>query len=313
MSQNDSPWRTTAIAKQIGAIRAHGKQPFPRRRRRARLLAVYASLMVLILAAAIAILSIGGAQANPTQSAAAAEKAKTLTFTSTSVLRAPGQTPQAAREEGVINLAQPAYQIRVFAGSGAIGFERRVFPDAVYVRPLRRRGPSPWDAANLKPPAVIAPTAQGSNGVADVLGLLEVLRHAKSKLVGRERRDGTILAHYRATTTLGSYLRSIRQSVPRSLSKAPAQIDVWLDPANRVRLAIRRFTIPAPRPAVLELRSSFGGYGSPVAIGRPPGVQPRGFQALDPVANDPVSANVLRSLEDRSRHPATSAVDRQGG
>jgi hypothetical protein len=56
-------------------------------------------------------------------------------------------------------------------------------------------------------------------------------------------------------------------------------IDVWLDPANRVRRAVRRFTIPGPRPAAVEIQNTFSGYVSAIAIERPPGGEPRGVGA----------------------------------
>lgn len=309
MSKNDSLWRTTAIEKQIEAIRAHGKRPSGRHRPKLRFLVTYAGLMIVVLAVLSVILSGGGAQANPTQSAAAAEKARTLTFTSTTVLRAPGRAPQTTREEGAVNLTQPAYRIRIFTSTSSIGFERRVFRRALYVRPFRRHGPSPWVAAELRPPAVIAPSAQGSNGLADALGLLQVLRHIPGKLLGREHAEGTALVHYRATTTIGRYLQAIGQPVPHTLSLAGVVIDVWLDSMNRVHRAVRRFSIPGTAPATLEIRNHFQNYGRPIEIETPPGVWLVGSEPLDAVANDPVSANVLRDIEAHT-HRATGPEPR---
>jgi hypothetical protein len=301
--RKDRPWRTPTIDGQIEAIRTHGRHPRPRRQRMYPRVAGSAGALIVVLAALAVIFSGGGARADPTQSAAAAERARTLTFTSYSILRAAGQAPQIAHEEGAINLAQPGYRIRIFSVGRPLGFERRVFPRAVYVRPLRRHGPSPWVAAELSPPAVIAPTAQGSNGLADPLGLLAVLRHVPSKLLGRERVEGTTLEHYRAMTTLDQYLQAIGQPVPPSLSSAGVVIDVWLDSTNRVHRAVRRFSIPGTASATLEIRNHFQNYGHPIAIEAPPGVQLVGSEPLDPVANDPVSANVLKDLEAHTHHP----------
>lgn len=309
MSQHEPGlWQTPTIDAQIDAIRTHGAPP-PRRRRSLQI-AGSASALVVALGMLIVFLSGGGASANPTKSAAAAERAETLTFTSTSVLRAPGQPRQTAREEGAINLAQPAYRIRIFSDRSPIGFERRVFPRALYVRPLRRRGPSTWVAAELRPPAVIAPTARGSNGLADILGLLEVLRHIPSTLIGREPSAGTSLSHYRATTTLRQYLRAIGQPAPPSFAAADVVIDVWLDPANRVHRAIRKFTIPSQSPATLEIRNHFQNYGRPIAIEPPGGVALVGSEPLNPVANDPVAANVIQALEAQSHQAVGPTIER---
>ena len=297
--RKDRLWRTPTIDAQIEAIRARGRHA-PNRRPYLQLAGSVGGLIVVL--AVLAVILSGGARANPSQSAAAAEKARTLTFTSYSILRAPGQVRQIAHEEGAINLAQPGYRIRIFSVGSPVGFERRVFPRALYVRPLRPHGPSPWVAAELSPPVVIAPTAQGSNGLADPLGLLEVLRHVPSKLLGRERAEGTTLEHYRATTTLDQYLQAIGQPIPRSLSSPGVVIDVWLDSTNRVHRAVRRFSIPGTAPATLEIRNHFQNYGRPIAIEAPPGVPPVGSEPLDPVANDPVSANVLKDLEAHAHH-----------
>lgn len=306
--RKDKAWRTPTIEAQIQAIAARGRQQQPRRRRTHLQVAGSAAALIVLLALLTVIIGGGGARADPTQSAAAAERAKTLTFTSTSVLRARDRAPENAHEEGAINLAQPAYRIRIFTAGSPIGFERRVFPRALYVRPLRPHGPSRWVAAKLSPPAVIAPTAEGSNGLADPLGLLEVLRHVPSRLLGHERAEGTTLDHYRATTTLGRYLHAIGQPTP-ALSPARVVIDVWLDSTNRVHRAVRTFSIPGSRPATLEIRNQFRNYGRPLAVEAPPGVTLVGSEPLDPVANDPITANVLRAIETHTHDPAAPSGD----
>lgn len=254
-------------------------------------------MVVLAVASLALIVGGGGVHANPTRSAAAAEQAKTLTFSSTTVFRAPGHARETSREEGAINLAEPAYRVRIFDLRGQVAFERRVFPRALYVRPLRSRRPSRWVAAELCPRAVIAPTARGSNGVADILGLLEVLRHTTSRRIGEEESGGISVVHYRVTTTLGRYLGAIGQPAPPPLAAGGVVINVWIDSENRVRRAVRRFTILGSPASTLEIRTRFGDYGRPITITTPPGVPHVGSEPLDPFANDPVTENVLRAVE----------------
>lgn len=313
MPKDSHPWSGSPPMEQVfDAIRRQDPDPWHRRLGKARGLISSALVLMLGLAVVAVIVSGGGAQADPSLSATAAEKAKTLRFSTTSLLRVPGLRPQTAQETGEINLALPAYRVRVYSGGSPIGFERLVFPRAVYVRPLRPRRPSPWVAAALSPPAVIAPTARGTNGIADPLGLLEVLRHAVSSFIGRETIQGATLYRYRADISLGAYLRAIGQAVPHALSYAPVRIGVWLDSDSRVRRVTRLFSIPGRQPATLEIDSRFNGYSKHVSIEPPAGVPLRGVEPLDPVANDPVSASVLHALETRSRHPATPALHSQG-
>jgi hypothetical protein len=243
---------------------------------------------------------------------AAAEKAKTFTFASNSVLDLDDRKPQVTVETGAVDLAAPAYRVRVAPGETGVGFERLVFTHALYVRPITASAARSWIGVRLSPAAVIAPSANVSNGVGDPLGLLEVLSQSKGAVrVAHQRLDGVLTVHYRLRSTLGAFLRAQNQSIAARLAASPVLIDVWLDEANRVLLARRQFQVGGSRHASLSITTSFAAYGKPVALSAPGGVSTNVVESLNPVAGDPVSASLLAALKLGSRHPGSPAIHPQ--
>jgi len=291
--------------------------PAPRRpgrfpgRARGRLLPVGAAVGVVILAVVFALLQLHGtsrALADPARGAAAAERERTFRFSSRSELLFADGRSRLSLAQGEVDLAIPAFRVRVDSGPGSSGFERVVFPGAVYARPLTPAAARPWLGAHLSPTAQITPRAASGEGIGDPLGLLALLSKSHgARLVGTERVAGEIARHYRLHSTLGAFLLLERRHALTRIAAIPVTIDVWQDDANRVLRATRDFALGGPRRERLNVETDFFAYGQPTAISVPAGVALIGSQRLSPLAGDPLASGALSALTFGAEHPATAA------
>jgi hypothetical protein len=321
--EHPDPWRTTtlvALGEEFQRLEDEQLQRRPEhnRRRRVRLQVVSGLTLLILTAGVLGILFTQHAPralADVTDAAAAAEKAKTFGFDSKSVFKFADGSSQSAEEAGTVDFVTPAYRARIDSGAGSGGFERVVFAHALYERRVGPHASPAWIGVHLQPRAVIAPVAGASSGVADPLGLLDVLsRGNRAMRVGRQQIDGVQTLHYRLRSTLGEFLRAQGQKASPTQAATPVVIDVWLDDANRVRLASRLFLLDGHGHGGAEqllITTSFSGYGAPVRLRAPAGVRLVGTQPLNPVADDAVSANLGGQLAQHSRHPATPAIRKQ--
>ena len=294
--------------------------PAPRRpgrltgRGRRRLLPLGAAVGVVILAVVFAALQLHGtsrALADPSQAAAAAQSAGTFTFTTVSELLSGRSPSTVSRSKGEVDLAgQGAFRVRVQGGLG-VGFERVVFPAAVYFRGIGRHGARAWLGAHLAPPASITVHTPSGGGFGDPLGLLAVLaktRHAQR--LGVERVRGELTQHYRLRFTLGAFLAAEGQAAQPTVASLPVTVDVWQDRENQLLRAVRTFHLPARGGEQLVVRSEFGRYGAPTAIRAPAGVTLVGSQRLSPLADDPLGASVLGTVTFGTEHTGTAVPSR---
>jgi hypothetical protein len=307
---HSDPWRTPtliSLGEDFQRLEQQERMPAPRPPARSgrgwRTASAFALVAVLVAVLAVALTGHPSrALADVRDAAAAAERAKTFVFHSTSVLSVAGAKPEVTSETGAIDLATPGYRVRVAAPGSGTGFERIVFPHALYVQPFEAEKRYPWAGVRLRPTAVIAPTMQGGRSVDDPLGLLAVLSQSRGAVrVGSQRIDGVETTHYRLRSTLGAFLRAQEQA-------SPVIIDVWLDGADQVLLASREFLLGGPRRVQLQIRTSFTGYGAPVTLSAPRGVSLEVTESLNSAAKDVVGANVLDAVRNQSRHPATPDV-----
>lgn len=281
-----------------------------RGRARRRLLPVSAAVGLVILAVVFAVLQLRGtprALADPSQAAAAAQSAGTFTFTTVSELRFVRSPSTVSRTKGEVDLVgQGAFKVRVQSGLG-VGFERVVFPRAVYFRGIGRHGARAWLGAHLVPPASITVHTPSGGGFGDPLGLLAVLaktRHAQR--VGVDRVRGELTQHYRVQLTLGAFLAAEGQAAQPTVASLPVTVDVWQDSENQLLRAVRTFHLPARSGEQLVVRSEFGRYGAPTAIRAPAGVTLVGSQRLSPLADDPLGASILGAVTFGTEHSATA-------
>ena len=284
------------------------------RGRRRRLLPLSAAVGVVILAVVFAALQLHGtsrALADPSQAAAAAQSAGTFSFTTVSELLSGRSPSTVSRSKGEVDLAgQGAFRVRVQGGLG-VGFERVVFPAAVYFRGIGRHGARAWLGAHLAPPASITVHTPSGGGFGDPLGLLAVLaktRHAQRLGVERVRRELT--QHYRLQLTLGAFLAAEGQAAQPTVASLPVTVDVWQDTENQLLRAVRTFHLPARGGEQLVVRSEFGRYGEPTAIRAPAGVTLAGSQRLSPLADDPLGASVLGTVTFGTEHTGTAVPSR---
>jgi hypothetical protein len=307
--ESHTPWRTPALdgfGEQLGHL---DREAISRRRashrsggsRAPRVLAGVGVLTAALLAALALILAsrhAPPAQADPTGAARAALKAGSFTFQTTAVLSLAGASTDTVTESGAVDLKAHAYQLRVGSQPGKPGLERVMFTDAIYVRATSPGRIFAWDGVRLHPAAVIAPTVGAVKGIADPLGLLEVLSHSPaSTRVGEQRIDGTPTTHYRLHSTLAQFLSTQGERVAPGVRVRGVLIDVWLDRSNRVLLARRVFSFGGSRQGQLTVRTSFAKYGSTVTIKRPDAVSLLGQQRPTTIAEDPLNSTFTSVLD----------------
>jgi hypothetical protein len=274
------------------------------RRRRWRLVLGGAALVVVVaIGVTLVVQQSPKALAAPNQAAAAAERAGMFAFQTRSELRVLGRPGQLSRVEGEVDLVRPGgFRVRIQSGADGSGFERIVFPTAVYVRHLPSRGARHWLGVHLSPPATITPRAGGAG---DPLGLLAVLaktRHAQRLGVARVR--GKLTQHYRVQFTLGAFLAAEGQAAQPTVASLPVTVDVWQNSENQLLRAVRTFQLPARSDEKLVVRTEFGRYGQPTAIRAPAGVPLVGSERLDPLADDPLLTSVLSAITFGTEHSA---------
>jgi hypothetical protein len=212
--------------------------------------------------------------------------------------------------KGEVDLVRPgAFKVRVQSGLG-VGFERVVFPTAVYFRGIGRHGARAWLGAHLAPAATISVHASSGGGLGDPLGLLAILaRSHHAQFLGEQVIDGQLTRHYTLEETLGAFLPA-KSRVSPSVRSIPVEIDVWQDRLQRLVRAVRGFDIGGSRHEELVVQTDFTRYGKPTAIHAPAGVALVGSQRLNPLADDPLGASVLDAITFGTEHSATAVPTR---
>jgi hypothetical protein len=283
----------------------------PRRfaRRRKRLLPI-GVLAVTVTAALVVVVSqlhvTSRAFADPTKAAAAAESAGSFAFTTRSELLAAGSPRVVLTTSGrVAGLeGDGAFRVRVTAPSG-VGFERIVFPDAVYVHVVGARGENAWVGSHLKPRVRISTEAGSGGGLGDPLSFLGALAHSHRAQPGKMQVvDGRHTRHYALTLPLGALLPPGTDASPSQRS-IPVHIDVWQASDQQLVRAIRTFEIGGARHIRLTIQTDFRAYGKAAPIKAPPHTQLAGHQPPNPTADDPLGERVLGSLAAGRGHSAT--------
>jgi hypothetical protein len=265
-------------------------------------LAIVAAVLVIVL------LELRGTQkalADPSQAAAAAEHARTFAFTSRSELRTASHPSVVSTTSGEVDLAgSGAFKVQVTTGRG-VGFERIVFPKAVYARVVGARGARSWIGAHLSPPATITAYAGSAGGLGDPLKLMAALRRSgHTRSWDSEVVDHQHTRHYTLTLALGALLPS-QAGVSAAVRAIPVKIGIWQAHDQRLVRAVRAFEIGGPRHQQLTIQTDFVNYGKPTAIHAPPGVPLTGSQALNPTADDPLGASLLGALAAGTGRSAT--------
>jgi hypothetical protein len=289
-----------------------GERPRPGRplaRGRKRLLPIGVAAIASIAALAVLVSQLRGtsrAFADPTKAAAAAETAGSFEFTTRTELFAAGSSTVVSTTTGqVVGLkGDGAFKVRVTAPSG-VGFERIVFPDAVYVHVVGARGEHAWAGSHLRPRVRISTEAGTSGGIGDPLSFLKGLAHSHRAQPGREQVvDGRQTRHYALTLPLGALL-PLGTHASSSQRSIPVQIDVWQASDQQLVRAIRTFEIGGARHLRLSIRTDFRAYGKAAPVKAPPNTPLAGYQPLDPTADDPLGERVLDSLAAGRGHSAT--------
>jgi hypothetical protein len=282
----------------------------PGRARKHRLVPVGAGIAIVVVAAIVAAWQLRGtpAIADPSQAAGAARRAGSFAFVTRSELLAAGRPAVVSTTAGqVVDLhGAGAFKVRVTASTG-VGFERLVFPDAVYFRAVGARGARSWIGAHLRPPVTISTEVGSGGGLGDPLGLLAALRRSHAQYVGIEYVDQQLTRHYTLTLPL-STLTPPNTVLSPSVRSIPVRIEVWQAPDQRLVRAVRAFEIGGPRHLQLEVRTDFRAYGEVAPIKPPAGVEPTGYRPLDPTADDPVGASLLGLLAAGIGHSATPSA-----
>ncbi|HTW41344.1 MAG TPA: hypothetical protein VMD79_03415 [Solirubrobacteraceae bacterium] len=289
------------------------ESPPPARSRRARLrrrglLSIGAAVLSLAIAALVVVLQPRGtsrALADPSQAASAAESAGSFAFETESTLELAGGPIVRSTTKGEVNVEHHgAFKVSVTSPSG-VGFERIVFPHAMFVRPLGTRGAGEWFGTNLRPPAAIGVHSGSGGGLGDPLGLVAALaRNHRSHYVGRASVNGQHTRHYTLTLTIGQLLGPSAH-VASSVGGIRVNIDVWQNSSQQLVRAVRSFIIGGPHAGRLSVTTNFYDYGGQTRISAPPGVTPTGTQRLDPTADDPVGASLLGTVAAGLGHSAT--------
>lgn len=267
-----------------------------RRARRARLAAATAAAAAAVVIGALLIELRGTsrAAAAPDQAAAAAQRAGTFAFLSTSELLAGTRLVRASRTTGEVNLRRHAFRSTVTEAGAVSGFERIVFPTAIYTRATAGRASRFWVGSRISPPVSISVSAGTVDGFSDPLGLLAVLsRLHHATPIGTAREHGFLIWGYTVTTTFGALAAIEGRRVSSPLASTPVTIDVWQDVDNHLIRAVRTFALPAGER--LRVSTRFSRYGRPTSIVRP-SRRTVGEQPLDPFAADPIGASVLTAL-----------------
>jgi hypothetical protein len=318
--ESHASWRTPALdgfGEQLGRmeLEAASRRSASRRSGRGRAPRVLAGVGVLTAGLAVALVLIlagrhpAPAQADPTGAARAALKAGSFTFQTTAVLSLAGVKTSTVTESGAIDLKAHAYELRVGSQGGRPGFERVLFPDAIYVRATKPGRQFAWTGVGLHPAAVIAPTAGASTGIADPLGLLETLSRSHGSMrVGRQLVDGISTTHYRLHSTLAALLAAQGQRPSATARAGNVTIDVWIDRSNQVLLARRLFALAGSPSGQLMVQTSFAGYGAPVTIRPPAQVDLHGYQPPSQIAEDPLNSKFSSVLGAPLLHSATASV-----
>lgn len=264
------------------------------------------ALVVAVIFVASQLRGTTKALADPRKAAAAAELAGSFAFRTRSELVAGGMPTVVSTTTGeVVGLqGSGAFRVRVIAPSG-IGFERIVFPDAVYVRVLGARGSQAWVGSHLRPRVQISTEAGSAGGLGDPLSLLRGLaqsRHARS--AGTRVIDGRETHHYSLTLPLGELLPA-GTAASATLRAIHVHIDLWQASDQQLVRAVRTFYVGGPQHLRLTIRTDFLAYGRAPAI-KPPARTPlAGDQPLNPTADDPLGESVLGSLAGGRGHSAT--------
>jgi hypothetical protein len=285
--------------------------PAPSRRprlRRRRLLPFGAAALLLVIAALVAVLQPRGtsrALADPSQAASAAASAGSFAFETDSTLRLASGPIVQSTTKGEVNVEHHgAFKVSVTSPSG-VGFERIVFPEAMFVRPLGTRGAHEWFGTKLKPPAAISVHSASGGGLGDPLGLVAALaRNHRSHYVGPAFVNGQHTRHYTLTLTIGQLLGPSAHVAP-AVGRIRVNINVWQNSSQQLVRAGRSFIIGGPHAGRLTVTTNFYDYGGQTAINAPPGVTPIGTQRLDPTADDPVGASLLGTVAAGLGHSVT--------
>lgn len=287
------------------ARRAQRARRRPRHDVRVRVaVGVLACLAILLVV--VALPGAPRARAAPDQAAAAADKAGTFSFSVRSQLLAGSAVIRESLTRGEVDLPRQAVRSTVMQRGAGAGFERIVFPSAVYVRQIAGRASRVWVASRLQPPAMIDVSAGSGGGLGDPLGLLAVLARVHSaRFVGSGRIDGVAARAYTVRTTVGTLAAIEGERLTGAPAAVPVTIDTWQDHAGRLLLAIRTFWLPHGQR--LRITSRFAHYGRPTAIARP-GVIPVGSQTLNPFADDPVGVSILAALKAGRANTAADSV-----
>lgn len=286
--ENDAGWADDQA--QLAEARA------PRRARRARLAAVSAAAAaaVVIIALFVELHGTPRAAAAPDQAAAAAHKAGTFAFLSTSELLAGTRLVRASRTTGEVNLRRHAFRSTVTEAGAGTGFERIVFPTAVYTRATAGRASRFWVGSRISPPVSISVRAGTVDGFSDPLGLLTVLSHLHHATpIGTVREHGVVIWGYTVTATFGALAAIEGRRVSLAIASTPVTIEVWQDVDNHLIRAVRTFALPGDEQ--LRVSTRFSRYGRPTSIVRP-SRHTVGSEPLDPFAADPIGASVLTAL-----------------
>jgi hypothetical protein len=299
------------LAAEAAAAASEIRRRAARRRRRSLVLGGAVVVVTATIGLVIAGQRTSRALAAPNQGAAAAERAGSFAFETRSELRIAGRSGQLSLVDGEVDLLRPGFRVRIQSGAERSGFERIVFPTAVYVRHLSRHWSRPWFGARLSPPAQITARVGSSGGLGDPLGLLAVLaKTGRAQPLGVEQIDGESSEHYRLQLTLGAFLAAERQPAQPAIASVPVTVDVWQNSANRVLRAVRTFQLRSHHGDRLVVQTDFSRYGQATAIEAPHGVALVGSQRLSPLADDPLGASVLSAITFGTEHTTTAVPSR---
>jgi hypothetical protein len=276
-----------------------------RARRRPILAGAFGLLVILAAVAAPLVHWSSRASAAPDKAAEAASRAGSFAFTTDSDLRFPGHPPALVTVVGEVDVRHHAFRVQVIEGGS--GFERVVFPKAIYVRHLGRISARTWLGARLAPEVTIGVNTGAGGGLGDPLGLLAFLMHAHAtRLPGEPVIRGQATRHYVLSSTAGALLAFDGATASPRIAAIPMTIEVWQDHQERLQRAVRTFNIPGR--ATLRVTTEFSHYGKPTKIEAPKRIPLGPPQELNPFAYDPVGAGVLSTLAVATQRPTTPSV-----
>jgi hypothetical protein len=241
----------------------------------------------------------------------AAFRSQSVSYRSSIAVSVAGRAARTFVQTGEIDFASHAYRAVLLTGGSPTVLEWRTVGDVLYeTHPgllANGRPQKPWSAVRLGPSQSTALlSAPESRAITDPLAVLRLLGATADRPVylGTQATEGVATRGYGIETNLASVLREVANArhVPAAYATTRATFEIWLDPGGRPRrveevLAATANGVPVTLTATLD----FAGYGAPVAIHAPSGVEPSATIAGTP--RQPLVGLPTRYFETRLRAP----------